>query len=157
MDEHLYCIIYLLIMEVSMSKFLIAAALSMFVFSGFSLADEKEAWEKIGESPTESTFIDLDSANIQNNLITLRIRTVFAQPQIFKNEQYRTDQVKLGYECSEKWVTPLSVMKTDGPDGQGKFIQNDTDTSGKKRYPVSVEDPIYKVFIKELCEQYLKR
>ena len=140
-----------------MSKFLIAAALSMFIFSGPGLADEKEAWEKMGESPTETTFIDLNSASIQNNLITLRIKTIFAQPQIFKNEQYRTDQVKLGYQCSEKWVTPLAVMKTEGPDGQGKIIQNDTDTSSKKRYPVSDNDPIYKVFIKDLCEQYLKR
>jgi hypothetical protein len=156
MAEHLYCIICLLIVEASMRKFLVATAIVTLTFSGASLGNETEGWEKVGESDIASMFIDPDSAAMQNNLISLWVRTVYTKPQTFKNQQYLTDEVKLGYHCSEQWVIPIAIKKTAGPDGSGKIIQSELYTSKKGR-PISANDPIYNNFVKGLCEQFAQR
>jgi hypothetical protein len=139
-----------------MKKFLVATAIVALPFSGPSLGDETEGWEKIGESSTESIFINPDSVDMQDNLISLWVRNVHTKPQTFKNQQYLTDEVKLGYHCSEHWVVPIAMKKTAGPDGSGKIIQSELDTTKRGR-PIGADDPIYNTFVKELCEQFAKR
>lgn len=140
-----------------MRKFLVATTIAALIFSGPSLGEEtEEGWEKVGESATANIFIDPDSAEMQNNLISLWVRTVYTKPQTFKDQQYLTAEVKLGYHCSEQWVTPIAMKKTAGLDGTGKIIQSELGAN-KKRAPISAEDPIYNNFVKGLCEQFAKR
>ncbi|MEO6824761.1 MAG: surface-adhesin E family protein [Nitrosospira sp.] len=143
-----------------MRKLLVATAIAALPFSspslGDVLGDATEGWEKIGESSTESIFINPDSVDMQDNLISLWVRNVHTKPQTFKNQQYLTDEVKLGYHCLEHWVVPIAMKKTAGPDGSGEIIQSELDTTKKGR-PIGANDPIYNNFVKELCEQFAKR